>query len=479
MQKTIILFKQDLRLADNPALYHGVKDGAIIPVYILDEINLTKMGGASKWWLYHSLLSLKKSLQKEDADIILAKGDTIKELEVIIKNSGANAIYFNNLYDPKSVLLETKIAEYFTKKKILVKSFNGNLLFDPRKIRNKQGGYFKVFTPFWKSLSIKLDDIEVLPNPDFKNKTLKNIANLSLDIKKLELLPKDYNWADKLNQYWQVGEEAAFAKLIYFLENIICFYKNGRDIPAKAATSSLSPYLHFGEISVRHIVSLTKMKMEIGDLAKGASINDIERFFSELGWREFSNHLLYHFPKLISEPFNPRFSKFTWEDNKKLLKKWQLGKTGYPIVDAGMRELWETGYMHNRVRMVVASFLTKHLLINWQYGAEWFFDTLVDADIPNNISSWQWVAGSGADAAPYFRIFNPILQGERFDPHGEYIKKWLPVLKDLPTKFIHAPWTAGDIELKMANITLGKNYPKPLVEHSEARDKAMALYKKL
>lgn len=438
----IVWFRKDLRLSDNPALYAAAKKGVVLPLYILDET----LGAASKWWLHHSLLALEES----GVPLILRSGDPEKILAQLLKETKAEAIYWNRCYEPESIKRDIQL-----KKKFPVESFNGSLLHEPWEILNDSEEFYKVYTHYWKK-SLKLDKIEKpLPKPQVR--WAKGVRTEKLSSWKL--LPTHPNWASKFDSFWEIGEEAAQKKLRSFISTSLKAYGHDRDFPAIVGTSRLSPHLHFGEISPR----------QIWHAAPHAS-----KFLSEIGWREFSYYLLYHFPKLPTAPFRPEFAKFPWKKNGKALKAWHQGKTGYPIVDAGMRELWSTGWMHNRVRMIVASFLIKDLLQPWQEGAAWFWDTLVDADLANNSASWQWVAGSGADAAPFFRIFNPVLQGKKFDPDGTYIKRWVPELAKVPPKWIHEIWEAPE-EIQ----ALAKNYPSPIVDHEEARKIALMAFQKL
>lgn len=450
----IVLFRQDLRLKDNPALAHACQSGQpIIPLYILDDHNPGhwKMGGASRWWLYHSLSALNQSLQEKGSSLFFYKGNTLEILSRLIQKYQVGGIFCNRCYEPYAIKLEQKLMDLHP----LFQSFNGSLLFEPWEILNKQNQSFKIFTPFWrKCLEVgPIDDLL----PEINRIITKKIETESLD--SWNLLPNHPDWSKGLQKNWEVGEKAAHLILSYFINQSLKVYDHDRDFPALNSTSSLSPHLHFGEISPRQIFHTTK------------DLPNSDKFLSELGWREFSYYQLYHFPQLPEQPWRAEFSNFPWVKNPELLIKWQKGITGYPIVDAGMRQLWNTGWMHNRVRMICASFLVKDLLLPWQEGANWFWDTLVDADLANNSASWQWVAGCGFDAAPFFRIFNPILQSKKFDPDGIYIKRWIPELIDVPKAFIHTPWTAN-ADLKLC-------YPNPIVDHDESRRKALEGFKKI
>ncbi len=469
---TIVWFRQDLRIHDNPALVEAAKSKLPITfLYILDdETKLWQLGGASRWWLHHSLISLNETLRKKyNGSLVLRTGSCITVLQDLIDETNAKSVYWNRCYEPHFIKRDKEIKTTLSQNNIEVHSFNGALLKEPWEMLNQSKSPFKVFTPFWKTLQKQLIR-QILPAPA----RITCSQATSLTLKDLDLLPT-IKWDQGLADNWEPGEEAALCKLKKFLSSGVKNYKIMRDHPSKPATSKLSPHLHFGEISpvqIWHAAFEQKDKMASFE-------TDVTHFLSELAWREFSTHLLYHFPDLPESPFKKQFENFPWKNNHTHLKKWQQGLTGFPIVDAGMRELWHTGWMHNRVRMIVASFLIKHLLQPWQKGEAWFWDTLVDADLANNAASWQWVAGSGADAAPYFRIFNPVLQGEKFDKEGEYVKTWVPELKQLPSKYIHAPWEAPGEILKDANIVLGKTYPLPLIDHALGRKRALEAYQQI
>jgi deoxyribodipyrimidine photo-lyase len=470
MDIAIVWFRQDLRLTDNPALYYAAKQYShILPLYILDENLPWSPGAAQQWWLHHSLHALQQQFKKLGLTLILKRGAPSKILLSLCKEHKIAAVYWNRCYEPAVIERDKSIEEDLNKNAIKVTSYNGSLLIEPWEISNKQGSYFKVFTPFYNQLNRQIIIGTPLPKPN-----LKRMNNIQSDqLSSWQLLPTKPNWAIGFERIWQPGELAAQEKLDDFIAQNLVNYTSDRDFPAKNGTSELSPYLHFGEISPKQIGHCIKQEVE------NTFSYQVEQFLRQLAWREFSYHFLYHFPGFPEENFQKKFDYFTWATNKKLLNAWQRGQTGYPIVDAGMRELWSTGYMHNRVRMITASFLTKHLLIDWRKGAKWFWDTLVDADLANNSMGWQWVAGSGVDASPYYRIFNPILQGKKFDPDGQYVKQWVPELKQLSNKYLHQPWQASSKILKIAGINLGKDYPKPVVEHDFARNRALQYYRKL
>lgn len=469
----IYWLRQDLRLNDNPALFHASKENCpIIFLYILDDTSHPwQMGEASRWWLHESLQTFDNEIYSRfGSHLILRKGSPLSILQALIQETNAHALYWNRCYEPYHIQRDNDIKLFLQKHNIKAQSFNGALLKEPWEILNQAKQPFKVFTPFWRTLQ-KQSIRETYPAP---KKISPGPKIDSLFLEELNLLPT-IPWYDSISTVWQPGEKAAQEKLKTFLKSGIMEYKIARDYPAQAKTSKLSPHLHFGEISPVQIWHASKHIQ-----AKNASMDsDVEHFLSELAWREFSTHLLYHFPELPNLPFKSAFTQFPWKTNHQHLKAWQKGLTGYPIVDAGMRELWHTGWMHNRVRMIVASFLIKHLMQPWQEGEQWFWNTLVDADLANNAASWQWVAGSGADAAPYFRIFNPVIQGQKFDPDGRYVKKWVPELQSMSAKHIHEPWAAPETTLKQAGVVLGKTYPLPLIEHTTARERALAAYQKI
>lgn len=464
---SIYWFRQDLRLTDNPALSAAVENGQVIPIYILDDTNAKqfKIGDASRCWLHHSLNSLNQSLDKK---LSVYSGDAIKIIQKLIKLYKVKFIYWNRCYEPWQIERDKKIKQWLEKNNIDAQSFNSSLLWEPWEILKADNTPYRVFTPFYRKACAS----SLLPRKPVRKVNsshfIKDPKNQT-SIDDLQLLPT-LNWDKKIMQHWQAGEKQALSCLDDFLETKVDDYRKGRDFPAKQSTSRLSPHLHFGEISPHQIWAVVK----------NIKPNDNnEHFLRELIWREFSYYLIYHFPKLPVENFQKKFDQFPWLKNKKLLSKWQQGQTGYPIIDAGMRELWQTGYMHNRVRMIVASFLVKNLLLHWHHGEAWFWDCLVDADLASNSASWQWVAGSGADAAPYFRIFNPVTQAEKFDPDGEYILKYVPELNGLEKKYLAKPWQAPESNLQQAGIKLGKTYPKPIIDLKISRELALAAFRTL
>lgn len=469
----IYWFRQDLRLDDLPGLRAAAKTGLpVLPCFILDEEAPKdwRPGGATLWWLHHSLSALTEGIEKKGGSLYLARGKAEDVLPRLAAETGAQQVFCSRQYEPWAREQETALHARLGEDGVTLKRFHGHLLFEPEKIANKQGLPFKVFTPFWRHC--RALDVPIAPAGRCSVKDWYTEATGGDALDDWALLPTAPNWASGWEQEWAPGSAAAMKKLRAFLKNTVADYEQGRDFPALNSTSRLSPHLHFGEISPARVF------VEALEVARqSAALDDAaNKFLSELGWREFSSHLLFHFPHIPESSFNARFEKFPWAGNKRHLRAWQQGQTGYPLVDAGMRELWQTGYMHNRVRMVVASFLCKHLLIDWRAGQRWFWDTLLDADLANNACSWQWVAGSGADASPYFRIFNPITQGKKFDKAGEYIRHWVPELAALSDKHLHEPWQAPTDALAAAGVTVGGNYPEPIVDHASARESALAAF---
>lgn len=454
-------FRQDLRLADNPALNQASQADETITIYIFDK--KYPIGGASKLWLHYSLTKLNESL---DNKLNIYKGDPLRIIKELIQKNKVTGFYWNRCYDKYSIDRDTQIKQLLQEHNVNVKSFNGSLLIEPWECIKSDNSHYKVYTPFYKEL-IKIRKYRPnIAKPKFNSLKKLNDSN---DIASLELLEPKHSWQEIIKQ-WNVGEEMAINILKQFLDKKIKGYKIARDYMSLDATSTLSPYLHFGEISPNQIYN-TVQNLN--------SINKNEEYFmKELAWRDFCYYQTYYYPNLDHRNINSKFDKIEWQNNQSLLKKWQQGQTGIPIVDAGMRQLWQTGYMHNRVRMIVASFLTKNCLIHWKEGEKWFFDTLFDADFASNNANWQWVAGCGLDAAPYFRIFNPVLQAEKFEAYS-YIRKYVSELKDLPDKYLAKPWEASEAVLKEAKITLGKNYSKPIINLKASRDRAIDMYKKL
>jgi len=455
---SIVWFRRDLRLDDNPALAAAAARGApVLPLFILDPED--EIGGASLWWLHGSLAALSKSLARLGAPLVLRRGDPAHILPAVAEETSAGAVFWNRCYEPRAVERDKLIRSALTQRRIEVRSFAASLLAEPWDVKTGSGGPYKVFTPFWRALSqFSFDTPLAAPR---KLARVKDIATDHLD--EWALRPSKPDWAGGLRETWEPGEAGAQARLADFVDEAMADYPKARDLPNREGTSRLSPHLHWGDLSPRRVWHVVRN-------AQGGDGRAGEAFLREVAWRDFACHLLYHWPKIETENWKSEFDAFPWMRDAGAFDAWRTGRTGYPIVDAGMRQLWQTGWMHNRVRMIVASFLIKDLLIDWREGEAWFWDTLVDADMGNNIQNWQWVAGSGADAAPYFRIFNPVTQGEKFDGDGRYVRRWIPELAGLSDRWIHAPWTAPTEVLDAAGIRLGRDYPAPIVDHAMARD---------
>jgi deoxyribodipyrimidine photo-lyase len=461
----LLWFRRDLRLADNAALMATFRqDKAIIPIFILDEVSAGQrpLGGAARWWLGRSLDALRQSLEKRGSRLILHRGATLSLLRHIIGETGARTIHFNRRFDPPGVALDQQVSEALRADGIEVEDHDANYLHEPWQLRTKQGEPFKVFTPFWRRLSDQYSPPALggaprrwpSPTPPAKSEPIEKFSS-------------EHHWTKGFDEAWQPGEAGASKQLKEFLDDAVDAYGSHRDRPDLPGTSRLSPHLAWGEISVHRAWRQTNAVHSTGAAA----------FRRELAWRDFNMHIYAHFPDLPTIPWQTSFRDFPFKKDSAGLRAWQQGQTGYPLVDAGMRELWRTGWMHNRVRMVVASFLIKHQLIDWRCGEDWFWDTLVDADPAQNAGNWQWVAGCGFDAAPFFRIFNPTLQGKKFDPKGNYTRHWVPELASCETKKLQQPWKLSAASLREAGITLGKDYPKPIVDHDGARIRALSAYR--
>ena len=465
----IFWIREDFRIENNPALSFATQNhDNVIALYIYDNNDFDNKREAQKWWVYKSLETLKKELSDYKINLEIVKGD---ELEIFSKFNKKDklSVYWNKIYEPDVIAKGKKIRDLFIKNEINYKYFKGNILNEFQEITKNDGTPFKVFTPFWRNA-----EQVYLNQPPSKNyivkKKIKKITIFKKCIEPIDILPKK-NWYKKFEKYWKVSENDSKKILKNLIENKIKDYGTSRDIPSIEGTSKLSPYIKHGQI---HVGSIWKKCSEIKSKGIG-----YRKYINELGWREFSHSLINYFPEFLKGNFRKEFDKFPWAKNEKFLKAWKRGMTGYPIVDAGMRELYETGWMHNRIRMVVGSFLVKHLRINWTEGEKHFRNCLLDFNKANNVAQWQWVAGCGADAAPYFRIFNPILQGEKFDKEGNYVKKWVPELKNVPNKFIHKPW---EMELKYQEAIktiIGKDYPGPIVVHEKARAAALEAFQSL
>lgn len=475
----IVWFRHDLRLQDNPALHAALARGtAVLPVYILDDEGEWGWipGGASRWWLHHSLAALSGSLDERGSRLIVARGDSEKILHDLVRTTGASAVFWNRRYELASVARDSWLESDLSIAGIEVQTFNAALLHEPHAIANKQGRPFQVFTPYWRTCLTQ----PITPPQKLAPGPLPIPAQWprSLAVSELGLLPRA-PWAAAFPTEWQPGEAGAAQRLRRFMAAPLDEYADMRDHPAIDGTSRLSPHLRFGEISPRQIWAALRLASRASGVfppSRGASV-----FLNELGWREFAHHLLFNFPHTQELPLRDDFLRFRWADDPggAKLRAWQRGQTGYPIVDAAMRQLWAVGWMHNRARMIAASFLVKHLRLSWREGARWFWDTLVDADLANNTLGWQWSAGCGADAAPYFRIFAPVVQGEKFDPEGDYVRRWVPELARVPAPNIHAPWEAPPHVLAAAGVRLGGNYPLPIVDHATAREEALAAFRQL
>lgn len=473
MRISIVWLRQDFRLTDNPALYHAARHSdVVIPIYIHapEEAAPWAPGAASNWWRHHGLVALQDSLRARGSRLLIRRGPSLTTLRELIRTTSAGAVYWNHLYEPRLAQRDQQIAGALHQDGTKTHEFHGALLYPPGTVLTKAQTPFRVFTPFWRACQKQGLGEPPLPMPA----RLGECDLPSEPIESLNLLPR-IPWDHGLGAHWQPGEHAALERLQRFCADRLQHYAKGRDFPGRADTSGLSPHLSFGEISPRQIVSA--VFNTFADHATRGDNADI--FLSELGWREFAHHTLHHFPQVIDSPLNPRFAHFPWHNDEKMLLAWQQGRTGFPLVDAGMRQLWQSGWMHNRVRMIVASFLCKNALLPWQTGAHWFWDTLVDADLASNSFNWQWVAGCGLDAAPYFRIFNPVRQSERFDPDGEYLSRWLPELSNLPARWRHAPWLAPVNVLQASNVRIGIDYPAPILDLSRSRDRAISLSKQL
>jgi deoxyribodipyrimidine photo-lyase len=458
----IVWFRQDLRLADNPALVAAAAQGEVLPVYILDDesAGAWAMGGASRWWLHHSLVSLDESMA---GNLVVLRGRAADVLPDLVRETGAQGVSWNRCYEPWRIQQDKETERELAALPCRCENFEGGLLWDPRRVLKADETPYKVFTPFYRKCCRDHAEPRVplaVPPLTFSRHRIRR----RLTVDDLQLL-SPLNWQDKLASHWCIGEKGAQARLNDFMAQGVDDYQVQRDYPARENISRLSPHLHFGEISPGQVWHAASP----GD----SDFSNREHFRRELGWREFSYHLLFHFPEMPEENLKPRFDRFPWLGEGAGLSAWQRGETGIPLVDAGMRELWQTGFMHNRVRMITGSFLVKNLLLDWRLGAQWFWDCLVDADLASNSAGWQWVAGSGADAAPYFRIFNPVTQGKRFDSAGEYVRRYLPELAHLPDRYVHCPWDAPAAVLSAAGVELGKNYPHPIVSLKVSRERAL------
>jgi len=474
----LVWFRRELRLADNPALAMALATCRfVVPVYVHapDEEAPWQPGAAGNAWLHRSLAALDNALRSLGSRLVIRRGPTLEALRVFAAETGATHIYWNRLYEPAVVARDRAVKQALRESGFVAESANAALLNEPWEVTRDDGSPYRVFTPFWKACQRAGIDAPPMAAPDDLPAVPESIGGLAVDA--LGLAPR-IGWDRGFWDSWQPGEDGAHALLEHFLADAVARYDEDRNRPDLVATSRLSPHLHFGEIGPRQVVAA--VRRHTAEHTAAGLVKNAEAFVREVGWREFGHHLLWHFPHTTDAPLDERFAEFPWLENYgEVLERWQRGRTGIPIVDAGLRELWHTGWMHNRVRMLVASLLTKNLLIPWQEGARWFWDTLVDADLANNTLGWQWTAGCGADAAPYFRIFNPVLQGERFDPHGSYVARWVPELARLPAAHVYAPWSAPADTLAAAGVALGREYPEPVVDLQASRARALERFEQI
>lgn len=467
MTITIVLFRNDFRLHDHPPLWTAAQKGKVVPVYIAPRISHEPT--AENAWQHYAIIELSNSFHAKGCPFIIRQGDIIDELLTLIKETQCDAVYWHEGITQKERHEDGKIKKILLDKGIEARSFEGMLLLPPSEIVNAKGTPYQVFTSFWRRY-----EQERIPEPYLEPLLIDGLQGISSDsITALGLVDSNH-WHENMLNDWTIGEQAAINQWLTFREQGLKDYVNGRDFPAKQGISRLSPYVTCGNISVRALWASAQSFME--QQQDIHLTQQISGFLRQLVWRDFAHYQLYHFPDITTKPLRKEFGAFPWQENEDDFNAWKHGKTGYPLVDAGMRELWATGFMHNRIRMVTASFLVKHLLIPWAKGYSWFRDTLIDFNPANNAMGWQWVAGTGVDAAPYFRVFNPILQSKKFDPTGDYIRQWVPELRALPDAYIHEPWKASAEVLTKANITLGDTYPVPIIDHTFARNRALAAY---
>ncbi|QDU70977.1 cryptochrome/photolyase family protein [Mucisphaera calidilacus] len=468
---TIVWLRRDLRLSDQPALRFAIeRGGPVIPVYIesFKEEGRWAPGGAHRWWLHESLGSLASDLEGVGSRLVIRRGEALAQLRALVKETGADAVVWCRRYEPLVIERDKAVKSSLCEEGVTVETFNGSLLFEPWTVMNQQEKPYQVYSPFSRN-ALDQDEPE---RPLSRPRKLESPESWpeSLGIDDLGLLP-EVKWYQRMAEVWEPGEKGARKRLKAFVGERSVDYKSERDRPDLEGTSRLSPYLHHGELSPRQAWHAV-----LDGLPEGSSRRDVMKYLKELLWREFGYHLLYHFPQTPERPLREKYASFPWRDAPQDLRAWQKGQTGYPIVDAGMRQLWATGWMHNRVRMIVASVLVKQLLITWEEGAAWFWDTLVDGDLANNTLGWQWAGGCGADAAPYFRVFNPVLQGEKFDPEGAYTRLWVPELKEVPQKWLFKPWEAPKEVLEQAGVQLGQTYPEPIVDPKAGRERALEAF---
>ena len=468
----LLWFRQDLRLADNPALA-AIADRPILPVFVLDDAAAGRWapGGAGRWWLHHSLVALGQALAGRGAPLLLARGSAEIIIPALADAIGAGEVLAGRLYEPWARERDRRVAEALAASGRRLRLATASVLWEPARVMSGSGKPYAVYTPFARAVVALGEPAAPLPAPDRLRAVAAPPPGDALE--DWGLLPRRA-WAAEFGAVWTPGEAGAAARLARFTAGPLAAYPARRNDPGVDGSSGLSPHLHWGEVSPRQVWWAVRQALPGARSPTAAAPG--WPFLSELLWREFAYHLLWHRPHLPESPLRDRYADFPWEPDAALLGAWQRGRTGFPIVDAGMRQLWRHGWMHNRVRMIAASLLVKHLLQPWQAGAAWFWDTLVDADLAANSASWQWVAGSGSDAAPYFRVFNPILQGEKFDPAGRYVRRFVPELARLPDRYLHRPWEAPDAVLREAGLVLGRDYPRPVIDHAEGRRRALAAF---
>jgi len=477
MPTTVVWFRNDLRLADHAALTHAAERGRVVPVFVWapDEEGDWAPGGAHRWWLDESLRALDASLREKGSQLILRQGDSLASLKEICESTNADRVVWQTRITPALRARDAEVRAGLEEAGVEVRQFAGRILHDPEQVETGSGGPYKVFTPFWKKAQAQLEVGTPLDVPRMGATSAPDTWPEFVALDALGLAPEaqdGVDWAGGMRDEWTPGEAGAQARLGTFLDEALIEYPEGRNVPAARDTSMLSPHLHWGEVSPRQVWHAVE-----GWVSNGATREAADKFLSEIGWREFAYHVLHHFPETPTRPLKDKYAAMPWRTDPEAFEAWKRGRTGYPLIDAGMRQLWAIGWMHNRVRMVTASFLTKDLLLPWQDGARFFWDTLCGGDLANNSMGWQWAAGSGADAQPFFRIFNPVSQSKTHDPDGAYIRRWVPELAGLPTKHLHAPWEAPADVLAQAGVTLGETYPSPMVDHSDARDGALAALK--
>ena len=471
---SLVWFRRDLRLDNNPALEAAIKrNGPILPIYIssIDEMCEWPIGQKSQQWLQESLAVLDEQLKDLGSKLMVCQGSPFEVFKNLINETGAGAVFFNRRYEPEARRVDALVELSLTKMGIHVETFNGSLLFEPWEIGKRDGRPYKVFSAFWRKGMSEfkppqpVQEAYIWPRSEQFMPLIQD-GDIAVDFTKESASTKVKDW--------QPGSKGAQHQLRVLLDSVIYKYSKERDYPGQKGTSALSPHLHFGEISPRQIWYEVSRWI---DATEDGKSNDAESFLRELGWREFSYYLLYHFPETIEHPFRKEFNDFPWESDEEAMERWRYGQTGYPIIDAGMRQMLETGWMHNRIRMLVASFLVKDLLISWREGARWFWENLVDADLANNTQGWQWTAGCGVGAAPYFRVFNPVTQGDKFDPNGDYVRRWLPELVSMPSNWIHRPWDAPAEVMKHSGVELGITYPLRIINHDIARKRALIAFR--